>query len=69
MEDVGYGIVPMAALGELAGVKTPVIDALITLASTAVGLDLRATGLNLDRMGLAGLKAADLKRFILTGHR
>jgi opine dehydrogenase len=69
MEDVGYGIVPMAALGELVGVKTPVIDALITLASTAVGVDFRATGLNLERMGLAGLKAADLEKFILTGHR
>jgi opine dehydrogenase len=69
MEDVGYGIVPMAALGELVGVKTPVIDALITLASTAVGVDFRATGLNLERMGLAGLKAADLEKFILAGHR
>jgi opine dehydrogenase len=69
MEDVGYGIVPMAALGELAGVKTPVIDALITLASTAVGTDLRATGLTLDRMGLAGLAATDLQKFISTGQR
>jgi opine dehydrogenase len=67
MEDVGFGIVPMAALGELAGVKTPVIDALITLASAAVGVDLRATGLNLERMGLAGLAATDLQKFILTG--
>jgi opine dehydrogenase len=69
MEDVGYGIVPMAAMGELAGVKTPVIDALITLASTAVGTDLRATGLTLDRMGLAGLAATDLQKFISTGQR
>jgi opine dehydrogenase len=59
----------MAALGELVGVKTPVIDALITLASAAVGVDLRATGLNLDRMGLAGLAPADLQKFILTGQR
>jgi opine dehydrogenase len=69
MEDVGYGIVPMAALGELAGIKTPVIDSLITLASAAVGVDLRATGLNLERMGLAGLVPADLPKFILMGQR
>ncbi len=68
-EDVGYGIVPMAALGELAGVKTPVIDALVTLASAAVGADLRATGLNLARMGLAGLAPAELGQFLLTGRR
>ncbi len=69
MEDVGYGIVPMAALGQLVGVDTPVIDALITLASAAVGVDFRSTGLNLERMGLAGLAAADLQKFILTGQR
>ena len=69
MEDVGYEIVPMAALGDLVGVRTPVIDALITLASSAVGVDLLATGLNLDRMGLAGVAAADLQKFILTGQR
>ena len=34
-----------------------------------VGVDLRATGLNLERMGLAGLKGADLESFILTGRR
>lgn len=69
VEDVGFGIVPIAALGKLAGVKTPVIDSLITLASAAVGVDLRATGLNLERMGLAGLAPADLHEFILTGQR
>jgi len=69
MEDVGYGLVAMAALGELAGVKTPVIDALITLAGAAVGVDFRTTGLNLERMGLTGLKPADLQKFILTGRR
>ncbi|MFI4997139.1 MAG: NAD/NADP octopine/nopaline dehydrogenase family protein, partial [Hyphomicrobiales bacterium] len=30
-EDVGFGLVPFAAFGQLAGVKTPTIDALITL--------------------------------------
>ena len=36
-EDVGYGLVPMAEIGKLLDVKTPVMDALITLASTALG--------------------------------
>jgi opine dehydrogenase len=69
MEDVGYGIVPISELGTLAGVKTPVIDALITIASAAIGDDLRATGLSLARMGLAGLSPSDLKRYIQSGVR
>ena len=56
-EDVGYGLVPMAEVGKLLGVKTPVMDALITLASTALGIDFRAEGLTLDKMGLDGVSA------------
>jgi len=68
-EDVGYGIVAFSALGTLAGVKTPVIDALITLASTALDIDFRKDGLTLERMGLAGLTPVELKRFVQTGTR
>jgi opine dehydrogenase len=53
-EDIGYGLVPMAEIGRLAGTQTPVMDALITLASTALGVDFRAEGLTLEKMGLAG---------------
>jgi len=69
LEDVGYGVVPISELGALAGVKTPVIDALITIASAAIGEDLRASGLSLERMGLAGLSPTGLKRYIETGER
>lgn len=69
MEDVGYGIVAFSAFASLAGVKTPMIDALITLASAAVGIDLRETGLNLKTMGLEGLRASELGNFIETGTR
>ncbi|MFI4987131.1 MAG: NAD/NADP octopine/nopaline dehydrogenase family protein [Alphaproteobacteria bacterium] len=66
-EDVGYGLVPIAAFGELAGIKTPVIDALVTLASSAAGIDFRKTGLTLEKMGLAGRQPASLKRFLDEG--
>jgi len=69
MEDVGYGMVPISELGDLAGVNTPVIDALVTMASAAIGEDLRANGLSLARMGLAGLSPGELKRYIQTGAR
>jgi opine dehydrogenase len=53
-EDVGYGLVPMAALGRLAGVATPTIDALVHLAGLSVGIDYARDGLTLERLGLAG---------------
>jgi opine dehydrogenase len=66
-EDVGYGLVPMAEIGKLLGVKTPVMDALITLASTALGVDFRAEGLTLEKMGLASLKQVELSRVLENG--
>ncbi len=66
-EDVGYGLVPIAAFGELAGVATPVIDALVTLASSAAGIDFRKTGLTLEKMGLAGRRPASLAQFLEEG--
>src|SRR4029079_11862147 len=56
-EDVGYGLVPMAEIGKLLGVRTPVMEALITLASTALGLDFRTEGLTLEKMGLAKIRS------------
>jgi len=68
-EDVGYGLVPMAAFGRLAGVPTPVMDALIELASVVNGLDYRREGLTLARMGLEGVALPELERFLLEGPR
>jgi opine dehydrogenase len=66
-EDVGYGLVPMAEIGRLLGVKTPVIDALITLASTISRIDYRTEGLTLEKMGLAGTRPEDLPMVLREG--
>lgn len=66
-EDVGYGLVPMAALGRLAQVPTPAMDALITLAELALGAELRESGLTLAKMGLAGKTVAELPQFLERG--
>ena len=50
-EDVGYGLVPIAALARLADVATPTIDALIQIAGLAVGVDYTRDGLTLERSG------------------
>jgi opine dehydrogenase len=66
-EDVGYGLVPIAALGRLAGVATPTIDALVHIAGLAVGIDYARDGLTLERLGLSGKSPAELKRFVESG--
>ena len=66
-EDVGYGLVPFAALGDLAGVDTPAIDALVHLCSELMDIAYAETGLTLDRMGLAGVAPDGLAQFVARG--
>jgi opine dehydrogenase len=66
-EDVGYGLVPFAALGRLAGVPTPTIDAIVHLVSEATGIRYGESGLTLPKMGLAGKRPEDLAQFLLDG--
>jgi opine dehydrogenase len=66
-EDVGFGLVPIAAFGAAAGVPTPTIDALVQIASLAVGVDYRRDGLTLDKLGLAGKSPAELLKFVADG--
>jgi opine dehydrogenase len=66
-EDVGFGLVPMAALGRLAGVPTPTMDALVHLTSEAVGIAYGTMGLTLEKMGLLGKTPAELGRFLQNG--
>jgi opine dehydrogenase len=67
-EDVGFGLVPFAALGRLAGVVTPTMDALIHLTSMAMGIPYWETGLTLDKMGLTDMAVAELNRFVHEGY-
>jgi opine dehydrogenase len=66
-EDVGFGLVPMVEIGKLLGAKTPVMEALITLASTALGVNFRNDGLTLEKMGLAGVRAERLPQILHDG--
>jgi opine dehydrogenase len=66
-EDVGYGLVPMAEIGWVVGVETPVINALITLASVISRTDYRKQGLTLEAMGLAGVSAEELRTVVKEG--
>jgi opine dehydrogenase len=61
-EDVPCGLVAMSALGDAAGVATPVIDALIALSGAMLGHDFMREGRNLEALGLAGKNVEQIKR-------
>jgi opine dehydrogenase len=67
-EDVPCGLVAMAALGDAAGVPTPVIDGLIALSSSMLGRDLtRDGGRTLQYLGLAGKSVEQIRAVFETG--
>ncbi len=66
-EDVPVGLMPMSALGAAAGVPTPAIDAVIRLACVMAGTEFAAEARTLDRLGLAGMDAAQLRRTFAEG--
>jgi opine dehydrogenase len=67
MEDVPTGLVPMRALGAAVGVGTPAIDALVAVASDMTGRNFASEGRTLERLGLAGLSPAQIRRVVAEG--
>ncbi len=66
-EDVPFGIVPMASLGEMLGVPTPTIDALIDLASIICETNFRRTGWTAEKMGIQGMSLKSLLNYVENG--
>ena len=66
-EDVGYGLVPMSAFAEAAGVSVPTVDAFVHMASVITGVDYRAMGLNAGRLGIAGATRAEVEWLVTHG--
>jgi len=66
-EDVPYGLVTMASLGGMLGVPTPVIKSLITLASAMNQVDYWKEGRTVEKLGISGLNANQLRKFVTEG--
>lgn len=66
-EDVGRGLVPWAQMGASVGVPTPVMDAMITFASSINAIDYRVEGMTLDRIGLSDLEPSAYDAFLMEG--
>jgi len=65
-EDLPYGLVPVAQLGDLLGVETPLIDAIVTLGSSVCGRDFWSEGRGLDALGLDGLDRDEILASVRT---
>ncbi len=59
-EEVPYGLVPMLDLAEVAGIKAPAIEAIVTTASVVNNTDYRAQGRHLDSLGLTGMSVEQI---------
>jgi len=63
-EDVPMGLVPLSELARLAGVPTPVMDSVITLAGAVHRRDYRKEGRNLRRLGLENMSVKEIRAFV-----
>ena len=68
-EDVPMSLVPIAALGDAAGVATPNIDAVIQLTCAIYERDFRAEGRNAKKLGIEGMSKEQVAHYFETGMR
>jgi len=67
LEDIPMGLVPLAAIGKHLNVPVERMETIIKLGEFILGKDLTHTGRTLERMGLSGMTAVEMRRFIETG--
>jgi opine dehydrogenase len=63
-EDVPYGLVPIASIGALFNVETPLIRGIVELASAACNIDFWEVGRNTNQMGLEGMTREEILRYV-----
>jgi opine dehydrogenase len=68
LEDVPTGLVPISSLGTLAGVNTPIMDQIISLASLACNVDFKKTGRTVESLRIDGMSREELKKLVRYGY-
>lgn len=63
LEDIPFSLVPISALGQIAGVSTPVIDTIIQLGRIMMGADL-CEGRTAAHLGIEGMTVPELVEFV-----
>ena len=67
LEDIPYGLVPMENLGDMLGVKTPLMTAFITIGSRLTDKNLRASARDLVKLGFKDFTKEELLEQVRTG--
>jgi len=67
-EDIPIGSHVFHELGKKYGVKTPVIDSMINLASAMLNRDFYAEGYTLDHLGIGHMSKEELLDYLHTGN-
>ena len=67
LEDIPYGMIPMESLGKTLKVPTPLITAIIEIASRLTNKDFRSEGRDLRKLGLQDICKEDLLERVRTG--
>jgi opine dehydrogenase len=68
-ESLPYYFIPFIHLGHALGVPTPAHDTMINLAELVTGKDYRREGVSLNNMGLDGMTAQQIIRYVNTGEK
>lgn len=63
-EDVACTLVPAQELADRAGVETPVLDSVVTMASVLAGVDYRKSGRRLEHLGWGDLGAREIRQWM-----
>jgi len=66
-EDIPTGLVPIASLGNYLGVRTPVINSVISIATQFYGVDFRKTGRTVESLGLQGMEKQEIIDYVNRG--
>ena len=67
LEDIPMGLVPMVSIGSTLGIDVSRMETVIKLAEFLTGKDFTGTGRTVETLGLAGMSAEGILRFVETG--
>lgn len=66
-EDIPCSLVPISSIAKNLGIDTPAIDTIINLAEMLTGRNFTEEGRTVEKLGLKGLNAMEIRQFAQTG--